>query len=180
MQQGKKEVKSSGSNQKQDAKERRIIRVADTDLDGSNRVKDSLRSITGISFSFANAVMKTLKIDDSTKLQDLDEKALNDLKDLIKNPHKFNIPSWLYNWRRDLETGLDYHLLSNDLKSKMTMNIQGIKSSRSYRGYRHSFNYKMRGQKVRSRGASFKGRVGGTIGVARKAPTASAPAAGKK
>ncbi len=168
MQQGKREVKSAPQAQRpHDGKERRIIRIADTDLDGSNKVKDALRSITGISFSFSNAIMKTLKIEDSKKLQDLDEKSISELKELIKDPHKFKIPAWLYNWRKDQTTGLDYHLLSNDLKSKITMNIQSIKSSRSYRGYRHSFNYKMRGQRVRSRGANFRGRVGGTIGVSR-------------
>ena len=41
-------------------------------------------------------------------------------------------PHWLFNWRRDETTGLDYHLLSNELRSKTTMQIQKIKTSRSY------------------------------------------------
>ena len=90
-----------------------------------------------------------------------------------------SLPDWLYNWRRDDTTGLDYHLLSTELRSKMTMHIQNIKNSRSYRGYRHSFNYKMRGQRVRSRGANFRGRVGGTVGVSKKS-LQQAPAAEKK
>ena len=34
----------------------------------------TLRSITGISFSYSNALMKVLKIPEEKKLQDLDEK----------------------------------------------------------------------------------------------------------
>ncbi len=151
-----------------DTQERRIVRIADTDLDGSRKVKDLLRSITGISFSYANALMKVLNISDDKKLQDLNEKELTELKEAFSDPFKYKIPHWMFNWRKDEATGLDYHLLSNDLRSKITMHIQDIKTSRSYRGYRHSFNYKLRGQKVKSRGANFHGRVGSSLGVIKK------------
>ncbi|EEZ92901.1 MAG: ribosomal protein S13 [Candidatus Parvarchaeum acidiphilum ARMAN-4] len=151
-----------------DMQERKIVRIADTDLDGSKKVKDLLRSITGIGFSYSNALMKVLKIPEGEKLQDLDEKQLNELKEALSNPFKYKLPHWLFNWRRDETTGLDYHLLSNELRSKTTMQIQKIKTSRSYKGYRHSFSYKLRGQKVRSRGANVHGRVGSSLGVVRK------------
>ncbi|EEZ92683.1 MAG: 30S ribosomal protein S13P, partial [Candidatus Parvarchaeum acidiphilum ARMAN-4] len=92
----------------------------------------------------------------------------NELKEALSNPFKYKLPHWLFNWRRDETTGLDYHLLSNELRSKTTMQIQKIKTSRSYKGYRHSFSYKLRGQKVRSRGANVHGRVGSSLGVVRK------------
>ncbi|EFD92694.1 MAG: ribosomal protein S13 [Candidatus Parvarchaeum acidophilus ARMAN-5] len=171
MQANKHAVKSvKGEQEKKpvDMQERRIVRIADTDLDGSKAVKDLLRSIPGISFSYSNALMKVLNIPKGKKLQDLDEKELNTLKEALSDPFKYKIPHWLFNWRRDDETGLDYHLLSNDLRSKTTMRIQKIKTSRSYRGYRHSFNYKLRGQKVKSRGANVHGRVGSSLGVVKK------------
>ena len=151
-----------------DMQERKIVRIADTDLDGSRKVRDLLRSITGISFSYSNALMRALKIPDDKKLQDMDSKELDELKEALNNPFKYKIPHWIFNWRRDESTGLDSHLLSNELKSKTTMHIQKIKTSRSYRGYRHSFNYKLRGQKVKSRGANFHGRVGSSLGVIKK------------
>ncbi len=163
-----KPVKELKKPEKQDLQERKIVRIADTDLDGSKKVKDLLRSIVGISFSYSNALMKALKISDDKKLQDLSEKELNELKEALNDPFKYKIPYWLFNWRKDETTGLNAHLLSNELKSKITMHIQQIKSSRSYRGYRHSFNYKMRGQKVKSRGANFYGRVGSSLGVIKK------------
>jgi small subunit ribosomal protein S13 len=155
--------------------ERRIIRIADTDIDGSKELKDALRLITGIGFSFANAIVKSIGVNGEKKLQDLSGEELDKLKNAMKNPHSAGVPGWMYNWRRDETTGLDVHLIGNELKSKHTLHIQEIKTSRSYRGYRHSFNYKLRGQRVKSRGANFKGRVGSTLGVTKK--SAAAPAA---
>lgn len=98
----------------------------------------------------------------------MDEKELNELKDALSDPFKYKLPHWIFNWRKDEETGLNYHLLSNELKSKTTMHIQKIKTSRSYRGYRHSFNYKLRGQRVKSRGSNVHGRIGSSLGVIKK------------
>jgi small subunit ribosomal protein S13 len=155
--------------------ERRIIRIADTDIDSSKELKDALRLIAGIGFSFANAIIKVMGVDGEKKLQDLNGEELDKLKKVMKDPHSAGIPGWMYNWRRDETTGLDYHIIGNELKSKQTLHIQEIKTSRSYRGYRHSFNYKLRGQRVKSRGANFKGRIGTTLGVTKK--SAAAPAA---
>lgn len=149
--------------------ERRIIRVADTDLDGSKKIKDALRLITGIGFTYANAIIRVLGVQEDKKLQDLDEQTMTKLKDVMRDPHKNSIPDWLYNWRKDEFTGTDSHLIGNDLRSKSALHIQAIKASRSYKGYRHSFNYKLRGQRVKSRGANFRGRIGNAIGVTKKA-----------
>lgn len=160
--------------------ERRIIRLADTDLDGSKKISDALRLINGIGFSYANAVLKVLHIDGSKKLQDLDGPTLEKLKDAIYNPHKNEIPSWMYNWRRDESTGSNNHLIGNDLRSKRALHIQNIKASRSYKGYRHSFSYKLRGQRVKSRGANFRGRVGTSLGVTKKTAVQQTAAAETK
>ncbi len=157
--------------------ERRIIRIADTDIDGNKKLRDALRLIGGISFSYANAIIKVLNVDGSKKLQDLDEQSMDKLKTVMKNPHESGIPAWMYNWRRDETTGANIHLIGNDLKSKTTLHIQTIKGTRSYKGYRHSFNYKLRGQRVKSRGANFKGRIGNTLGVTKKTAAAQAAAA---
>lgn len=160
------------------ASEKRIIRIADTDIDGSKKITDALKLINGISFSYSNAIIRVLGVSEAKKLQDLDEQTMEKLRDIMKNPHKNGIPNWMYNWRRDEATGLDSHLIGNELKSKQTLHIQTIKGTRSYKGYRHSFNYKLRGQRVKSRGANFKGRIGTSLGVTKKtavqqaAPTA--------
>lgn len=160
------------------AVEKRIIRIADTDIDGSKKIKDALRLINGIGFAYANAIIRVLNIPEAKKLQDLDEPMMEKLRDAMKEPHKNGIPNWMYNWRRDENTGADSHLIGNDLKSKHALHIQMIKTTRSYKGYRHSFNYKLRGQRVKSRGANFKGRVGTSLGVTKKTAAQSAQPAG--
>ncbi len=152
----------------QQESERRIIRIADTDIDGSIELRNALKLITGIGFSFTNAVIKVLGVEGDKRLQDLNNEELDKLKTIMKNPHSNGIPEWMYNWRKDESNSLDVHSIGNELKAKHTLHIQKIKTSRSYRGYRHSFNYKLRGQKVKSRGANFRGRIGTTIGVTKK------------
>ena len=160
--------------------ERRIIRIADTDLDGSKKLQDSLRLIDGLSFSFANAIIKVLGIPGTKKLQDIDEQGITKLKAILHDPRGNGIPDWMFNWRRDETTGSSAHLLGNDLKAKYTLHIQMLKSTKSYLGYRHSFNYKLRGQRVRSRGANVRGRLGPTLGVTKKTALQAQPGAEAK
>lgn len=179
MQVEKTSGKAQRQQQKQQPQDRKIIRIADTDIDGNKKVSDALREIKGVGFSYSNAILKVLNIDGSKHLQDIDGPSMEKLKDALKNPMKFGIPSWVLNWRRDETTGSDYHFISTDLRSRMAMHIQALKDSRSYRGYRHSFSYKLRGQRVKSRGANFKGRVGRSLGVTKKtAQQQQKPAAG--
>jgi small subunit ribosomal protein S13 len=145
--------------------EKRIIRIGDTDLDGDKSVISQLIRIYGVSASYANAMVNALNIEANSKLQDLNEEMITKLKEALTNPQKYGIPLWLLNWQKELETGISKHKVGNELKSKNALNLQQIKLLRTYRGVRHQFGYKVRGQKTRSRGANEKGRVGKTIGV---------------
>ena len=148
--------------------ERKIFRIGDDDLPGYKKIRNVFRDIYGVSFSYSNAIIKAINIDPNKKLQDLDENSMGRLKDALYNPSAYGIPKWMYNWRKEEETGVDKHYIGNDLMAKNNLNIQNIKLSGSYRGYRHQFGYKLRGQRTRSRGANFKGRVGPTVGVTKK------------
>ncbi|MCW1293931.1 MAG: 30S ribosomal protein S13 [Candidatus Parvarchaeota archaeon] len=144
---------------------KRIIRIGDTDLDGDKSVLSQLMKIYGVNASYANALVNILDIDGASRLQDLNEEMINKLKDALINPQKYGIPIWLLNWQRELETGASKHKIGNELKSSNALNLQQMKLLRTYRGIRHQFGYKVRGQKTRSRGANEKGRIGKTIGV---------------
>ncbi|RLG18549.1 30S ribosomal protein S13 [Nanoarchaeota archaeon] len=148
--------------------EKKIIRMFGTDLDGSLRVARSLMKIKGISFAFAQAVRRALNIPPDKKLQELSEEELKKVEECIKNPEKFGIPSFLYNRRKDRETGKDMHLVSGDLEIAKKLDIEFLKSIKCYRGIRHMYGFKLRGQRTKSRGASFFGRVGPIVGVSKK------------
>lgn len=73
-----------------------------------------------------------------------------------------------------MDTGTDKHLITSDLDFTISNDIEREKSVMSWRGYRHMFGLKVRGQHTRT-----SGRKGGAVGVKKisKPGAAAAPAA---
>ena len=145
----------------------KIIRVIGTDLRGDKRIEVALRKIKGINWSFARAVRNILNVPYDTKLQDLSDEQVKKMIDIIKNPKKYGIPRWLYNRRKDIETGEDKHIVGGDIDLTQKLDIKRLIEMRCYRGFRHMFHYKVRGQRTRSHGANQRGRIGIAVGVAK-------------
>ena len=142
---------------------RHIVRVTDTDIDGSLKVEYALTKIKGVSISLANAILKKAGINPEIRLGLLSEEQVKKIEDVLLNPAKYGIPSWLLNRRKDLETGKDLHLLSSDLVLRTKMDIDLMKKIKSWKGYRHAYGLKVRGQRTRT-----TGRTGKTVGVSKK------------
>ena len=142
---------------------RHIVRVTDTDIDGSLKVGYALTKIKGVNISLANAVLKKAGINPEIRLGLLSEDQVKKIEDVLLNPAKYGIPSWLLNRRKDLETGKDLHLLSSDLVLRTKMDIDLMKKIKSWKGYRHAYGLKVRGQRTRT-----TGRTGKTVGVSKK------------
>lgn len=160
-----KEVKGKEEKGKVEAeKEEKILRIGDVDIPVTMKIYRGLMKIHGISYSLASAIVNLLDIRDK-KFEELDEQTLNKLIDVVYNPKKY-LPSWLLNYRRFDEKE---HHIGDELRSVDQIHIEEIKNSGTWRGFRHQFNYKVRGQRTRSRGANVRGRVGQTVGVMRKA-----------
>jgi len=85
------------------------------------------------------------------------------IEDVIRDPAKYGIPGWLFNRRKDSETGKDVHLLSAELIFKVKTDIDQAKEIRSWRGYRHAYSLKVRGQRTKT-----TGRAGKALGVKKK------------
>lgn len=141
-----------------------IVRVAGTDLDGEKPTIRAIRKIKGISYATSKAICRLAGIDPQTKLGQLGEKDIERLEKIIKDPIKFNIPSFLVNRRKDRETGEDLHLTGADLDIAKRFDIQRYIDLRTYRGWRHMLGQPVRGQRTRS---SFRER-GKVVGVIRK------------
>ncbi|MEM5852850.1 MAG: 30S ribosomal protein S13 [Candidatus Aenigmatarchaeota archaeon] len=140
-----------------------IVRVANTDLNGEKPLRNALLGIKGISHAMSKAVCVAAGFDPNRKLGSLSEEEVAKLEEVIKNPIKFGIPSWLLNRRRDPETGLDYHLTGTDLEMTRKLDIQKMIELKSYKGVRHMYGLPVRGQRTRS---SF--RKGKTVGVVKR------------
>lgn len=139
-----------------------IIRIAETDLDGSKTVPVAIRKVRGVSFMMSNALGKICPFSEK-RVGDLSEAERGELEDLITNPAKHGILSWSFNRKRDPETGEDSHLAVSKLELTHKMDINRMKKIKTYSGVRHIHGLPVRGQRTRS---SF--RKGKSMGVSRK------------
>jgi small subunit ribosomal protein S13 len=153
---------------------RHILRITDTDVDGTLKVPYALRKIKGISLNLANAILKRAGIDPNMRAGFLTEAEVEKIEEIIKEPTKYGLPGWLLNRRKDLETGKDMHLISADLILRTKMDIEKMKELKSWRGYRHAYGLKVRGQRTRT-----TGRTGKAVGVKKKAAAKPGGGGGK-
>ena len=141
-----------------------LVRLLGADIDGNKKVFHALRKIKGISYSFSNAICKLSKIDPNQKIGYLKGEELKKIDNMINNPLKYEIPSWILNRRKDYDEGVDKHLVSTDIKFRVDFDIKRLKKIKAYRGMRHAAGLPVRGQRTK---AHF--RKGGTVGVRKKA-----------
>ena len=92
-----------------------LVRIANTDVDGNKPLYKGLTKIKGISFMFANAVVTAANIEKKQKIGYLTDIEVKKIDDIIKNPLKANIPFWMFNRKKDFETGKDIHITGANL-----------------------------------------------------------------
>lgn len=161
---------------REDRKAQSIIRIAGRDIDGSLPIYRALFRIKGIGLNMANALTysigKKLGIPASAQIGSLSEKQIEDIEEVIKKPAEYSVPKYMLNKRKDFETGSDVHYVGNDLTFSIRQDINREVNLRTWKGYRHQYGQKVRGQHTRS-----TGRTGTTMGVVKKtAMKAAAPA----
>ena len=138
-----------------------LVRIANTDIKGTQQILYGLKKVKGVGFMFANAVCKMAKMDPAKKTGALSDEEIKKIETVIKNPVKYNFPVWMLNRRKDMDTGEDKHLSTSDLRFTLETNIKQMKKIRSYKGVRHMFGLPVRGQRTRSNFRPNKGKVKG-------------------
>jgi small subunit ribosomal protein S13 len=156
---------------------RHILRIMGTDAPGTLKASYAVAKIKGVSSSLSNAILKKAGVNPDLRVGYLTDSDVAKIEDVIRDPAKHGIPSWLFNRRKDSETGKDTHLLSSDLALKTKTDIDQAKEIRSWRGYRHAYGLKVRGQRTKT-----TGRAGKALGVKKKTlmQKPGAPAEGGK
>ncbi|ASI13402.1 30S ribosomal protein S13p [Candidatus Mancarchaeum acidiphilum] len=156
-----------------------IIRLSGKDIPGNLNIENAIMNIRGIGFTMANGLRyiidKSLNIPPETRLEDLNDEQLSKLEEVIKDPAKFGIPAFLLNRNKDMETGKDLHVVGNDLVFATRQDISRAVTLRTWIGYRHQYNLRVRGQHTRS-----TGRRGATVGVTKKANKPATSSSSKK
>jgi small subunit ribosomal protein S13 len=142
---------------------RYILRIMGTDVPGTLKTVYGIARIKGVSLNLANAILKKTGINPNIRAGYLSETEVAKIEEIIQDPTKFGIPSWLLNKRKDTETGKDTHLISSELIFRTKKDIDLAKEIKSWRGYRHAYGLKVRGQHTKT-----TGRAGKSLGVKKK------------
>ena len=139
-----------------------IIRIANSDVSGEERLANALTSIRGIGPRISNAIVQKLKLDPNKLAGKIDDKNVVDIENAIMNLNDY-VPDWLLNRQKDYDTGEDIHPVSVELKMTHDEDLNRMKKVKSYKGIRHASGHKVRGQRTYS-----NGRKGLALGVSKK------------
>ncbi|MDE1824291.1 MAG: 30S ribosomal protein S13 [Candidatus Micrarchaeota archaeon] len=146
------------------------------DINGSFRISKALNQIKGIGKNLASAltlsIERTHGIPPETKIGSLSDEQLSKIEAVVKDPKAVNIPPFMLNRRKEHDSGADMHLVGTDLIVKVRNDIDSDIKMETWRGFRHRYGQKVRGQRTRS-----TGRTGATVGVMKKTVEAAAKAA---
>ncbi len=126
-----------------------IVRIMQTDIPGNKNTITGLTYLKGVSWAMSNAVCKILKLDPAKKVSELGQTDIERIVKFLDNIPP-EVPKFLYNRRKDFETGEDYHLTGTHLDMKKEFDIRRLKKIRSYRGLRHATGQPTRGQRTKS------------------------------
>lgn len=126
-------------------------------------------------YSFAKSILDILKINPNSNVGFLTESQVEEIEKAMRNPSSVNIPPWFLNRRKDMDSGNNLHLITSDIDFNVRNDVEREKGMNSWRGFRHTYGLKVRGQRTRT-----TGRKGGAVGVRKggKVLPAGAPVEG--
>ncbi len=127
-----------------------------TNVDGRIKIVYALTTIRGVGRRYANLVCKKADINLNKRAGELTQEELERVVQIMQDPTKYKVPAWFLNRQKDLDDGKDYHVLANNLESKLRDDIEKLKKMRAHRGLRHSWNLRVRGQHTKTTGRRGK------------------------
>ncbi len=150
-----------------------ILRIAGKDIEGGKKLIVALSKIKGVGYNFAQVLIQSLNINPNMRVGFLTENDIREIEQAISNPARAGIPQWYLNRKKNIDDGSNNHVITSDLDFAASNDIEREKLVMSWRGYRHMFGLRVRGQCTRT-----TGRRGGAVGVKKvKAMPGAAPAA---
>jgi small subunit ribosomal protein S13 len=153
---------------------RYIVRVANSDLDGTRPTALALTGVRGVGLRVAEVACRLAEVKASEMIGNLPESTVEGIENTL-NHLTTSVPAWMVNHHREPIAGESPHYIGPDLETRRRDDINLMKMVRSYRGVRHERGQKVRGQRTRS-----NGRTGMAAGVLKKAAKEAAAAAAKE
>jgi small subunit ribosomal protein S13 len=142
---------------------RHIIRIARTDIDGSQKLDRALSAVKGVGRRLARAIVEVAKLNPDQRAGYITDDDVAKIEEVLQDPSKHGIPHWMLNRQKDMTSGKNKHLIGADLDFQLKMDIDYLMKTKNWRGVRHGLGLKVRGQRTRT-----TGRRGRTVGVSRK------------
>ena len=124
-----------------------MARIVGVDIPRNKKIAFSLCYIHGIGMSTALEICKTAKIDTEKRVQELSEKQISSIREIISSS-EINV--------------------EGELRSFNAMNIKRLKDVGAYRGLRHRRGLPANGQRTKTNARTRKGKKR-TIGLGKKA-----------
>jgi len=144
-----------------------IVRIAGKDVSGYKKLNRALLAVRGIGFTMGSAVANVIKselaIDGEKIVGEMTDEEIEKVDKILFSIQNYNVPKFLLNRRGDIIDGLTKHYIMNDLIFAVKQDVEREKRIYSWKGYRHSYGQKVRGQRTRN-----TGRSGMAVGVLRK------------
>jgi small subunit ribosomal protein S13 len=153
---------------------RYIVRIANTDLDGTRPTALALTGVRGIGLRVAEVACRLANVNAGEMIGNLPEATVEGIETTL-GTFASKVPAWMVNHPHESVAGESPHLFGPDLETRRRDDVNLMKMVRSYRGVRHERGQKVRGQRTRS-----NGRTGMAAGVLKKAAKEAAAAAGKE
>ena len=119
-----------------------MARISGVNIPNNKRGEIALTYIYGIGVTMSKKILKELKIDINTRVKDLSEEDLNNLRKKIE---------------KDLR-------VEGELKRDKAANIKRLKEIRSYRGSRHVKGLPSGGQRTKTNSRTVRGNKRLTMG----------------
>ena len=91
-----------------------IVRIADTDIDGLKPITYGLTSVKGIGIRTSMMICKMSDIDGTRLGGHLSSDEQDKLRSAI-DEYATNVPWWMVNRQRDLESNEDAHIIANEV-----------------------------------------------------------------
>ncbi len=112
-----------------------MARIAGVNLPKEKRVAIGLTAVYGIGRPLAREILKTLRINEDTKVQDLTEEQVNRLREKISE-----------------------YPTEGDLRRKIQLDVKYQQDIGTYRGSRHKKGLPARGQQTKTNSRTRKGK----------------------
>lgn len=135
--------------------------LLNTNVDGRIKIMYALTTIRGVGRRYANLVCKKADVDLKKRAGELTQEELERIVTILQNPTQYKIPAWFLNRQKDIVDGKDYHVLANNLESKLRDDLERLKKIRAHRGIRHFWGLRVRGQHTKTTGRRGKSVVAG-------------------